>query len=124
MLFLFHYQHHEQHRGDDDGNQQHLRAQLGADMLNDILDVFNNDTVERLTLLSSALTRRDLETVAKQAHSIKGSAASLGLNGIVKSAASLETAAVNQEEPTALQALFEDLEQRHVEFDDWMTEHA
>lgn len=108
----------------DQSIQQQLRAQLGADMLNDILDVFNNDTVERLTLLSSALTRRDLETIAKQAHSIKGSAASLGLNGIVKSAASLETAAVNQEEPTALQALFEDLEQRHVEFDDWMTEHA
>lgn len=105
----------------DNAIQQHLREQLGEPMLQDILEVFSSDTIERLAVLDSALERRDFDAVAKQAHSIKGSAASLGLNSIVSSAFQLEQAAAGDgSDKAALDVRNQALQAAMQHFEDWM----
>ncbi len=81
----------------DPSIQKQLLEQLGEAMLSDILSVFDNDTEERIALIKEAQDRKTAEIVAKQAHSIKGSAASLGLMTLVQRAADLEAAAAQEE---------------------------
>ena len=105
----------------DPAIQKQLFEQLGAEMLNDILSVFSSDTDERLALIQDAQATKTAETIAKQAHSIKGSAASLGLMTVVQRAADLEREA-QKGEWTSIESHIASLRRSKLEFDSWLKE--
>jgi HPt (histidine-containing phosphotransfer) domain-containing protein len=63
------------------------------DVLDEVLDIFRRDVPARLMRLAQAATGRDLATVERMAHSIKGSAANIGAGSLQQSSARLEQAA-------------------------------
>ena len=99
--------------------QKQLLEQLGEGMLNDILGVFGSDTEERIALIKDAQEAKTAEAIAKQAHSIKGSAASLGLMTVVQRASDLEVEA-KKGEWASIDSHFESLVKGKQEFDRWL----
>ena len=102
----------------DPSIQKQLLEQLGEAMLSDILSVFDTDTEERIALIKKAQDGKTAEIVAKQAHSIKGSAASLGLMTLVQRAAELEAAGM-QDEWDSIGSHFDALVRAKQHFDNW-----
>ena len=103
----------------DEAIQKQLLEQLGETMFNDILTVFGSDTKERLAMIQSALESRTADTIAKQAHSVKGSAASLGLNTMVQQATALEVEALKGDWATIKDGV-EALARAKTQFDHWI----
>lgn len=103
----------------DEAIQKQLLEQLGETMFNDIMTVFGSDTEERLAMIQSALESRTADTIARQAHSVKGSAASLGLNTVMQRAAALEVEALKGEWP-AIKDGVEALTHAKAQFDHWI----
>ena len=96
-----------------------LSTQLGADMVDEILTIFSEDTDHRLAGIATAAQDKTSGIIAKQAHSIKGSAASLGLQRLVRAAAALETAALAGEWPTIVNCCASLVAAKHG-FDAWL----
>jgi CheY-like chemotaxis protein len=96
-----------------------LSTQLGADMVDEILTIFSEDTDHRLAGIATAAQDKTSGIIAKQAHSIKGSAASLGLQRLVRAAAALETAALADEWPTIVNCCASLVAAKHG-FDAWL----
>ena len=103
----------------DEAIQKQLLEQLGETMFNDILTVFGSDTEERLAMIQTALESRTADTIAKQAHSVKGSAASLGLNTMMQRAAALEAEALKGDWATIRDGV-EALARAKAQFDHWI----
>lgn len=61
-----------------------------ADLLNELLEIFKDSSNNDLQLIKDGLEKDDADQVASAAHSIKGAAASLGINGINLLARSIE----------------------------------
>ena len=74
---------------------------LGAERTNRIVEAFCLTTPDRVAHLAEAVTRRDWEPIEDLAHSLKGSAASLGLPALEQASRALEAAAAAQD-PGAL----------------------
>ena len=62
------------------------------DFLNELLDIFQEDFLEKQILLDSAVERKDFIEIGKLGHSLKGGSANLGLTGLQEMASHLETA--------------------------------
>lgn len=58
-----------------------------------VVEMFKAETQDLIGELESEIANRDLEGIARTAHSIKGSSVNLRLNDIAEPAKSLETAA-------------------------------
>ena len=65
----------------------------GADLLQELLELFINDNLSPLALIDEGLDNKDFEIIARQAHSIGGSSANLGGRRLSKVCLSLEKAA-------------------------------
>jgi HPt (histidine-containing phosphotransfer) domain-containing protein len=88
-------------------------------MVDEILTIFSEDTDHRLAGIATAAQDKTSGIIAKQAHSIKGSAASLGLPRLVRAAAALETAALAGEWPTIVTCCASLVAAKHG-FDAWL----
>jgi len=69
-----------------------LRDQLGETTVGEIIAAFFEDTTHRLKRAHNAADALDATLISEQAHSIKGSAASLGFESVAQAAQALETA--------------------------------
>lgn len=61
-----------------------------AELLSELLEIFKDSSNNDLQLIKQGVDNNDLDQVASAAHSIKGAAASLGINGINKVAKTIE----------------------------------
>lgn len=61
-----------------------------ADLLSELLEIFKDSSTNDLQLIKQGVENEDVEQIASAAHSIKGAAASLGINGINKIAKTIE----------------------------------
>lgn len=86
-----------------------LRALGDESFLQEIIDIFLDDTPTRITELRTSLASGDQGTFARAAHSIKGSASNLGAEPLRAAAATLEN--------DAQQAIPADAEARIQELD-------
>ncbi|BDD87295.1 Hpt domain-containing protein [Desulfofustis limnaeus] len=64
-----------------------------ADLLRELLELFKASCANDLGLIKSGLARHDPEQIRAAAHSIKGAASSLGIQGIRDLALAIETEA-------------------------------
>lgn len=87
-----------------------LREQLGHEQVNQIFDAFFTDAKQRLTETKAAFENSDVITVLEQVHSIKGSAASIGLNQIAQNSLQIEQVAAEDGTGKPNQAMSEGLE--------------
>ncbi|WP_189046534.1 ATP-binding protein [Aliidongia dinghuensis] len=67
-----------------------LIANLGMETAGRIRDRFLRDLPQHLSRIRTAASKRDWAALTREAHSLKGAAASLGLRSIVETAATLE----------------------------------
>jgi HPt (histidine-containing phosphotransfer) domain-containing protein len=63
------------------------------EMLEEMMNAFRRDSAELLNQMHEAFNQRDLAEAGRVAHQLKGSAAYLGAQPVVESAAALEQAA-------------------------------
>ena len=68
------------------------RAMGDKSFLEELILQFTEDLPDEIKALSEALNRKDAESITERAHSIKGTAANLGAEGIAKAALQLEEA--------------------------------
>lgn len=61
-----------------------------AELLQELLDIFKTSFASDLQLIKEGVAGSDAEQVAGAAHSIKGAASSLGINGIAEAAKDIE----------------------------------
>ncbi len=64
--------------------------ECGPEMLQELLDLFTEDSSVRVAQIGIAISRNDLEEVAGLAHSLAGSSANLGGNRLAKLSSLLE----------------------------------
>ena len=67
--------------------------EYGADFLVELIDVYLEDTTSRLDQIRAALAGGDLETLTREAHTLKSSSANVGAMGLSAIAKEIETAA-------------------------------
>lgn len=67
--------------------------ELGEDFLLELIDIFKQDTPQRLAGLRQALERGDFETLRREAHTLKSSSAQLGATAISEMAKEMEALA-------------------------------
>ncbi len=67
-----------------------LQAELGTQGMQQIIEIFCSSVPELLAQLNTAFARRDAESFRNTAHSLKGSAATIGLSQLQELAALLE----------------------------------
>jgi HPt (histidine-containing phosphotransfer) domain-containing protein len=69
-----------------------LSPEGGAEFLKELVDIYLQDTPERLTELELALARQDAPTVTRAAHTIKGSSSNFGAQELARLAQEIELA--------------------------------
>jgi PAS domain S-box-containing protein len=69
----------------------HARYPGNPDLVNDLLELFISTTEASLATLKRCIDQRDLETCRKEAHALKGAAASVTAHAIQDAAARIET---------------------------------
>ncbi len=79
-----------------------------AELLNELLEIFRDSSQNDLTLIKEGMENKDADQVAAAAHSIKGAAASLGINGITKVTKTIEEDS-RKGGLTAVEGLYPDL---------------
>jgi signal transduction histidine kinase/CheY-like chemotaxis protein/HPt (histidine-containing phosphotransfer) domain-containing protein len=84
---------------------QFLARELGAEAMNEAVDAFKDEMNARLDRLASLNLSTDRETIAREAHTIKGAAATFGLLRCSEIARWLEVSAPNVAEPEYEQVL-------------------
>lgn len=67
-----------------------LSPDSGADFLRELVEIYLQDTPERLTELDQALVRQDAAVVTRAAHSIKGSSSNFGAKRLAQIAHEIE----------------------------------
>ena len=67
-----------------------LAASVGPELADELFNIFIADTEERLGVVERLLDTRDFEGVAHEAHTIKGSASSLGASRLASASSTLE----------------------------------
>ncbi|MGA0234512.1 MAG: response regulator, partial [Alphaproteobacteria bacterium] len=87
-----------------------LQEQLGRDQVSQIFEAFFTDAEQRFTASKAACDNGDIGTVLEQIHSIKGSAASIGLNQIAQNSFQIEQIAAEDGTSEPNQAIAEGLE--------------
>lgn len=97
-----------------ESNLDHLLAQLGPETLRTLIDEFSRQGRSMLEELRSALQRRDLICAHRQAHSLKGSAGTLGLDQLSQQAAGLEKALQDSDANLDTTALLHQTEALHA----------
>ncbi len=75
-------------------------ARLGGDeaLLADIIRLFHRESARARKALAEAIEARDRETVAREAHKLRGSAGSLGATPLMEIAETLEIEATEEDE--------------------------
>lgn len=88
------------------------RANLGQEVMLELLNIFRAGAATRLAAMNDAVRRRDWQTVRDQAHAVQGSAANLGLKRVLLQARALREAAAAEGAclPDEIQACVDDLE--------------
>lgn len=69
------------------------QAAEDAELLQELLDIFKEAFTSDLNLMREGIAGEDCEKITSAAHSIKGAAASLGIDGVTEVAKSIEFAA-------------------------------
>jgi HPt (histidine-containing phosphotransfer) domain-containing protein len=64
-----------------------------ADLMEELIAIFQTDTAERLEVLGRAVETADFPTVRTEAHTIKGSALQVGANRVAESCRQIESEA-------------------------------
>jgi len=67
-----------------------LSPEGGNEFLKELVDIYLQDTPERLTELDQALARQDAPTVTRAAHTIKGSSSNFGARELARLALEIE----------------------------------
>ena len=62
----------------------------GGEFVRELIDMYLQDTPQRLTEMDQALSAKDAPTFARAAHTIKGSSSNFGANRLSKVAQALE----------------------------------
>ena len=88
-------------------NQDELLNRTGGDeeLLEELLNLFLKNFPDQLQALKQALQHNDIEQVAHQAHTIKGSSANMGAYALKNAALSMETAGKDNDPVLAQAAL-------------------
>ncbi len=88
-------------------NQDELLNRTGGDkeLLEELLNLFLKNFPDQLQALKQALQYNDIEQIAHQAHTIKGSSANMGAYALKNAALSMETAGKNNDPILAQAAL-------------------
>ncbi|MFP3981156.1 MAG: Hpt domain-containing protein [Desulfobacterales bacterium] len=76
-----------------DINQLARDLDMDPELYRELLALFIDNSQKELAELREALSRQDFTSASRLAHSVKGAAVNLGLNGIAGQAESIETAA-------------------------------
>lgn len=76
-----------------DINQLARDLDMDPELYRELLALFIDNSQKELAELRESLSRQDFTRVSRLAHSVKGAAVNLGLNGIAEQAESLENAA-------------------------------
>ena len=67
-----------------------LSPDSGDEFLRELVDIYLQDTPERLVELERALARQDAPTVSRAAHTIKGSSSNFGAQELARLAQAIE----------------------------------
>lgn len=87
-----------------------LAQEIGAEGASEAFSVFREETMGRLAQLDGMSLDTDREAIAREAHTIKGTAATFGLMKLAETARSLEAAA-NSIDPESYQSSLDNLKQ-------------
>ncbi len=79
-----------------------LEADVGAEMMPMILQQFHQELAQRATNLAAALEAADLAGLRAEAHSVKSTARTVGLDAVADAAAETESAATAQDRSQTL----------------------
>jgi signal transduction histidine kinase/HPt (histidine-containing phosphotransfer) domain-containing protein/ActR/RegA family two-component response regulator len=85
----------------DEAHIEELEEDLGADILGAMAKQFTDAAAERVTRLTGALDDGEIGEAAKEAHSLKGVAATLGLSGLRDLASAVDCACKDGDLPAA-----------------------
>ena len=96
---------------------QTLTEQLGSDQVKQIFAAFFNDAGERCEQAQSALAAGDIKPMLEQVHSIKGSAASIGLSQVAHASLQIERLTADDKMEDGLNALETSLQQARAWFE-------
>ncbi len=80
---------------------EEMREDLGADITLELVEIFINDTSERLPFLTPMLAAGDCEGLAREAHTLKGSCGSMGAESMAQLSLQLEQEAKVEGAPGA-----------------------
>lgn len=80
-----------------------LEADVGAEMMPMILQQFHQELAQRATNLAAALEAADLAGLRAEAHSVKSTARTVGLDVVADAAAATESAAIAQDAALSLE---------------------
>ncbi len=83
-----------------DINQLARNLDMDPEFYRELLALFIDNSQKELADLRESLSRQDFTRASRLAHSLKGAAVNLGLNGIAGQAESIETAAKNRDSIT------------------------
>lgn len=88
-----------------------LGQETGAEMIIELLAIFQEDSALRLKTLRAAVEEGEPGCIRSQAHSLKGSAAQVGATGMAESCREMERLAQGGSKPDQL-ALLSEIEAR------------
>ncbi len=89
-----------------------LQHQTGQNLLKSLTDIFFSQAPEALSKMKAALIKVDLETLKREAHSLKSSSATLGVLKILEICKSIEDETTLEKHPSVdrLKSLVSQLE--------------
>ena len=89
-----------------------LQHQTGQNLLKSLTDIYFSQAPEALSKMKVALAKADLETLKREAHSLKSSSATLGVLKILEICKSIEDETTLEKQPSVdrLQSLVSQLE--------------
>jgi PAS domain S-box-containing protein len=92
-------------------NRDYLRQTFGEDpeFIQELLQLYLADAQERVAALQQASAALQWETIAHEAHQLKGASANVGAEGIRALAQQIEELARAQTQPTQVQALIQEV---------------
>lgn len=91
-----------------------LAQETGAEMILELLAIFQEDSASRLKTLRAAIEEGEPGGIRSQAHSLKGSAAQVGAMGMAESCREMEQLAQGRSKPDQL-ALLSEIEARFAQ---------
>jgi HPt (histidine-containing phosphotransfer) domain-containing protein len=77
----------------DEAVFQNLKEMVGEDFIGELIDTFLDESPQLITALQKSLTKKNIETFRRSAHSLKSNSASFGAQTLSTQAKELETLA-------------------------------